>query len=121
MKTILCLVALLSLTVYVKAEKQFSIRVNDTQIGDMISDFREFGEEYLEHTESERKELLRQLANSWKTVSAKLILNFGKDIVPVIDAWAEIMKDVQVNDDCDQDCAVKCLDPRAKDTLFFNP
>ena len=50
-----------------------------------------------------------------------MILNFGKVIPPVVQSWAEVMKHVQVNPKCDQNCAVKCLDPMAGcESLYFN-
>lgn len=61
-----------------------------------------------------------ELCDAWRNTAAKILLNFGKTMAPVISQWAEIMKEVQVNDDCDQDCAVKCIDPKARNTMFFN-
>lgn len=121
MKHLTILLTVSSLLLAVKSgKKEFSIEVDTDRFNTVVEDLKDFGEEYFEHTESERQELMKVLANSWTNTGAKIILNFGKTVAPVVSEWAEIMKDVQVNDDCDQDCAVKCLDPRAKDTMFFN-
>ena len=64
---------------------------------------------------------MKAIADAWKTTGAKLVLNFGKTVAPVVDSLSEVMKEVQVNDECDQDCAVKCLSPLApKETFYFD-
>lgn len=88
---------------------------------DVIDDFKDLGEKWVYKTSKERKELMKSLKGAWKNTAAKLILNFGKEIVPVVHAWADLMKHVQVDEKCDQDCAVKCLDVKAPfEHMFFD-
>lgn len=61
-----------------------------------------------------------KLCDAFQNTGAKLILNFGKTIAPVVKDWAVMMKKVQVNSDCDQECAASCLNPRARSTMFFD-
>ena len=65
---------------------------------------------------------MRKLNEAFRNTAAKMILNFGRIIPPVVQSWAEVMRHVQVNPECDQNKAVKCLDPMAGcETLYFNP
>jgi len=114
------LILLISIAISMQA-KVFNIEVNETLVEDVVDNFRRFGKEYMNHTKEERKELMSKLCDAFRNTGAKLILNFGKTIAPVVSQWAEIMKEVQVNDECDQDCAVGCLDPKARSTMFFDP
>lgn len=41
-----------------------------------------------------------------------MILNFGKTVAPVYEKWAKIAKTMQINEDCNMDCATECLNPR---------
>lgn len=86
----------------------------------MASDLSRFGAHYLNETRDERDELLSGLKDAWKNTAAKLILNFGKTLAPVAEEWADLMQYVQVNDECDQTCALKCYNPKKRDTLFFD-
>lgn len=64
---------------------------------------------------------MEALKKAYYNTGAKIILNFGKNIVPMVNAWSQLMKHVQVNDDCDQNCAVKCLDVKASlNNMFFD-
>ena len=94
--------------------------LNATELRDLASDLRRFGAHYISETSDERNELLSSLKDSWKNTAAKLILNFGKDMAPVAEEWADLMQYVQVNEDCDQECAMKCYNPQKRDTLFFD-
>jgi len=77
---------------------------------------------YLSKTKKERVKLMKKLTEAFRNTAAKMILNFGKIIPPVVQSWTEVMRHVQVNPECDQKNAVKCLDPMAGiETLYFNP
>lgn len=102
-------------------EGTFEINVNQGEISDIIEDFENFGDRYLKKTHKERKALNKKLTEAFRNSAAKTILNFGRTIVPVVQSWAEVMKHVQVNPKCNQDCAVKCLDPKAGcENMYFN-
>lgn len=60
------------------------------------------------------------LGKAFANTAAKIILNFGKVVGPVAEEWATIMQYVQVNPMCDQNCAVKCLNPKKRDTMYFD-
>ena len=101
---------------------KFTIDVDEDEINEIIRDFKEFGYKYITRTKAERIALMNKLKLAFKNTAAKLILNFGKTIPPLVQSWATVMKHVQVNDKCDQNCAVKCLDPKAGcDSMYFNP
>jgi hypothetical protein len=44
---------------------------------------------------------MRKLTDAFRNTAAKMILNFGKTIPPVVQSWAEVMRHVQVNPKCD--------------------
>lgn len=99
---------------------KISVRVNNEVIKDFIEDFKDFGVTYWTETEDEREDVLDALKDAYANTAAKLILNFGKVVTPVAEEWADIMQYVQVNPMCDQKCAVMCLNPKRRDTMFFD-
>jgi hypothetical protein len=100
----------------------YNVEVDVNEINEMVSDFEDFGGRYIAKTKSERIALMKKLKEAFRNTAAKMILNFGKIVPPLVSSWAQVMKHVQVNERCDQNCAVKCLDPKAGcETLYFNP
>ena len=101
-------------------KSNINVELDETNIRDLIEDFRDFGVEYWKETEEEREEVLEALKDAYRNTASKLLMNFGKTFNPILFEWADIMKYVQVNRECDQECAVECLDYRKRDTMFFN-
>lgn len=64
--------------------KSVVISVNETAIEDTYQDFLELNDLYEKTTKAERKDVRRALANAYKNTAGKLILNFGKTVVPVV-------------------------------------
>lgn len=99
----------------------YKINIDEDAIEDIVEDFSDFGERYLKETRVERMALLKKLTEVFRNTAAKMILNFGKTIPPVVHSWVELMHNIQVNPKCDQNCAVKCLDPmEGVENLFFD-
>lgn len=66
--------------------------------------------------------LMQKLREAYKNTAAKMLLNFGKVFPPLASSWAQVMQHIQVDKNCDQECAVECLDYRAGcESMFFNP
>jgi len=86
----------------------------------MVRDFEKFGVTYWDDTEEEREKLLSAFNQAYANTAAKVIMNFGKVFTPVAEEWAEIMQDVQVNPQCDETCAIKCMNPMRRETMFFD-
>ena len=80
----------------------------------MLRDFEKFGVTYWDDTEDERENLLSAFNQAYTNTAAKLIINFGKVFTPVAEEWAGIMHDVQVNPQCDETCAIKCMNPKKR-------
>jgi hypothetical protein len=100
----------------------YNIKIDENEIDEIIDDFGDLADKYLSKTKKERKVLMKKLNKAFKTTAAKMILNFGKIIPPVVQSWAEVMRHIQVNPECDQNKAVQCLDPmEGYETLYFNP
>lgn len=107
--------------IFNKENPTFKIEINEKEIDEIIEDFKDFGERYITRTKAERIALMRKLKEAFKNTAAKMILNFGQTIPPVVKSWADVMKHVQVNKECDQECAVNCLDFLAGcETMYFN-
>lgn len=100
----------------------YNIQIDEGEIEELIEDFKDFGSRYISKTKAERILLMRKLKEAFKNTAAKMILNFGSTFPPLVDSWAQVMKHMQVNEGCDQECAVKCLDPLAGcENMYFNP
>ena len=82
-------------------EEDYRISVKTGPLEDIARDFERFGITYWEETEDEREKLLDALQQAYTNTAAKVIMNFGKVFNPVMEEWAEIMQDVQVNPQCD--------------------
>jgi hypothetical protein len=106
----------------IMGKSAYRVEIDEREITDLIHDFREFGSRYLSRTKAERLLLLKKLREAFKHAGAKMLLNFGRVFPPLTESYAALLKYVQVDKNCDQECAVECLDYRARpDTLFFNP
>lgn len=100
----------------------FRIEIDEREVADLMRDFKDFGNRYITKTKAERLILMKKLREAFKHVGAKMLLNFGRVFPPLSESWAAVMKYIQVDKNCDQECAMDCLDYRARpDTLFFNP
>lgn len=78
-------------------KSNFRIDVDEEEIEELIRDFKEFTNRYISRTEAERIALLKKLRLAYKHTAAKLLLNFGRTIPPLVSSWAHVMKGVQVN------------------------
>lgn len=101
-------------------EADLSISLDEANMMEMVEDFKDFGVEYWRETRPQREEVLKALKEAYKNTASKLLMNFGRVFSPILHEWADIMKYVQVNKECDQDCAVDCLDITKRNTMFFN-
>jgi len=101
-------------------DPDYSVSLDEESLMDLVEDFKEFGINYWMETGPQREEVLEALKEAYKTTAAKLLMNFGQFFSPILHEWADIMKYVQVNKECDQDCAVNCLDVTKPETMFFN-
>jgi len=82
-------------------ELAYNIKIDQGEIENIIEDFEDFGERYWKKTGRERTVLMKKLNDAYRNFAAKMILNFGKTIPPVVQAWSEVMRHVQVNPKCD--------------------
>ena len=103
-----------------KHRENMRVEVNEELMRKLVEDFKEFGVNYWKATEDVREDVLLALRDAYMNTAAKLILNFGKVVTPVGEKWADIMQYVQVNPDCNQKCAMLCMDIRKRDSMFFD-
>jgi hypothetical protein len=54
---------------------------------------------------------VKETANLYKNTAAKIALNFGKKVAPILEDLGELTEDVQVGEECDQTCATACFKP----------
>ena len=98
------------------------MEVDENEVESLITDIKDFGGKYPKKTRKERIALMKNLREAFKNTAAKMLLNWGRVFPPLASSWAEVMRHVQVDKTCDQECAVDCLDFRAgSETMFFNP
>ena len=83
-----------------------NISVNKTQVEDLVNDSIRIHQLYKEHTREQVKNLRQAYADAYKNTAAKIILNFGKTIPPVLEKIASVYELGATNDECNQDCAV---------------
>jgi len=86
-----------------------TVSINKTAVEKLFEDSIEFTEKWKNTTRYEREELRQALANAYKTTVAKITLNFGKTVPPVLEKLSDLFKELAINDQCDQNCAVDCF------------
>jgi len=88
----------------------------------IYNDAMKFGKLWLDTTQKEREDVRQALADAYENAAARMLMNFGKTVVPVVSSWADLASKMQVNPDCNQECAVKCFDFKMPhESLFFEP
>jgi hypothetical protein len=88
-----------------------TITVKEAKLEELRNDLLGFGQKAEETTRAEREALAQALADSFKTTQAKMIINFGKTVQPIIQARADILELTVVDKKCDVDCGAKCYTP----------
>ena len=71
----------------------------------------EFGKKVHRTAKDSCKNIRQALADVYKNTGAKLVLNFGTAFAPVIENFGDLMEELNANEYCDQECAVKCWEP----------
>lgn len=76
-------------------------------VGEYVKNLQDFANKPSTNEVAGRAEdLVKGLANAYRNTQAKIILNWGKTVSPVIEDFGDLADDLYVNDTCDQDCAV---------------
>jgi len=87
------------------------VKVDTKVLEGLAQDLEGFADKFKTATDEEAGALAQAIADSYKTTQAKIILNFGKTIVPVYEAELDLLKLTKTNDECNVDCATKCFEP----------
>ena len=113
----------LSLLVAAVSANEFrtvTVTVDNTKVENLVRDADRFNHQLHNATTTERHELQKQLSNAFSTGVGKLILNFGKTVVPVARDWADLYETTGVDDGCDFDCATNlCFTPENPANVDF--
>jgi len=97
------------------------VKVDTKVLEGLAQDLEGFADKFKTATDEEAGALAQAIADSYKTTQAKIILNFGKTIVPVYEAELEALKLTKINKDCNIDCAAACYEPNYQTNDFtFN-
>jgi hypothetical protein len=72
----------------------YKVNIDEDVIEDIVEDFSDFGDRYLKETRTERIALMKKLTEVFRNTAAKMILNFGKTIPPVVHSWVELMHNI---------------------------
>lgn len=64
----------------------------------------------------------QSLIDAYENTAARLVMNFGKTVIPLVQTFANLTSKLYVNPECNQDCAVKCFDPMQfpQEDLYFD-
>lgn len=90
------------------SDNTFSVTVNKDHLRQMGEHVARFGAKFAQHTQVEAQQVVKALADAHKNTEAKIIMNFGKTVAPLLENYGELTKAVKVGKECDQDCAVQC-------------
>ena len=103
--------SLLAAAVAANEFRTVTVTVDNTKVDNLVNDYQRFDNKLRNATHTERENLQRDLANAFQTGVGKLVLNFGKTVVPVAKDWANVLETTAVEDGCDYDCATNmCID-----------
>jgi hypothetical protein len=80
--------------------KSVRISVNNTAVEDMYNDAMKFGKLWLDTTKNEREDVRQALADAYENTAARMLMNFGKTVVPVVSSFADLESKLQVNQEC---------------------
>jgi hypothetical protein len=70
--------------------KSVVISVNETAVEDVYQDALQFGHLWANTTRGERTQVRSAISDAYKNTAAKLLLNFGKSVVPAVKTWADV-------------------------------
>ncbi len=51
------------------------------------------------------------MADAYRNTAGKVILNFGSTVVPAVKSWADLAGNLNVDQNCNQTCALNCVVP----------
>lgn len=90
--------------------REYTVQVNQTAVRDFVTDAEKFESQWYKATKDELFYMGKSIADAYKTYQGKMILDFGKIVVPVIRDAADMWGYMQVNPGCDYQCATdKCF------------
>jgi gas vesicle protein len=91
-------------------------KVNDMKksISKKFDDFNKLAKSELKNT---TMELGKAVQDAYKNTAAKMIMDFGEHIGPILENTGELISEVSVADGCNSACAVKCWNPSRADTV----
>jgi acyl-CoA reductase-like NAD-dependent aldehyde dehydrogenase len=64
--------------------------VNETAVEGFYNDAMKFGKLWLDTTQNERENVRKALADAYENAAARMLMNFGKTVVPIVSDWAEL-------------------------------
>ena len=100
-------------TVSANEFRTVTVSVDKSKVLNITGDLEQFHEDLQNATYYERSWLEYKLADAFKTGTGKLVLNFGKTVVPVARDWARLAETTGLVDPeaCDYECATNlCFD-----------
>jgi hypothetical protein len=93
--------------------------VNAGRVNELLRNLDQFKrQDSSRQVDRSAQRVIRELANSLKNTEAKIILNWGRYFAPAVESVGEVSRTVQVNDECDQTCAVECYTPGSESAPF---
>ena len=89
-----------------------SIVVNETKVYEFVEDMRQLQMQYETTRRQMAMEMVELIQDKYKQTLAKLYVEFGRTVAPLVQQYADLLKTMQPSSLCDSQClAQKCVRP----------
>jgi ElaB/YqjD/DUF883 family membrane-anchored ribosome-binding protein len=99
----------------------YNVTIDWKEAGELADDIEDRLEDYNKwaknHTKAAQKELAKSLKKVYEDSTKKIVKEFKDKVVPVLEVAEDFIDDVETNRECDNDCAVKCWEPKKADKV----
>jgi len=66
------------------------------------------------------KDVLRAVRDGYRNAEGKMIIDYGKTVAPIYEAYADVIEEVNVLPGCNATCAISCYRPHKVKRLDAN-
>lgn len=73
--------------------------------------FQKLGKQAGNTVEKGTQEVVQGVCNAYKNTLGKMILDYGKTIAPIYQAYGDFLQEFDVNAACNETCAISCFKP----------
>ena len=99
----------------------YDVKVDWKKVDDMGNSiskkFDDFAKQAKKDLKNSTKELGKAVQDAYKNTAAKMIMDFGEYLGPILENTGDLLEEVSVADGCNSACAVKCWRPDRADRV----